>query len=124
VAEAVVNSFEVIKVDEQNGHANATLEHGLQLVPEERPVGQAGERIVGRLVLDLGLTAAKLGQGGPLLRQQAGVGQGDRRLVGQADQAGLGVVAGLQRWSAVGGGRRDDAEELATGDDWDDDDRS
>jgi hypothetical protein len=71
-------------------------------------------------MLDLGLAPAELGQSGPLLCQQAGVRQGDRSLVGQADQTGFGVAAELHRWPAFAGGGGDHAEELAAGDDRDD----
>src|SRR6185436_20336001 len=65
VPERVVDLLEVVEVDEQHAHragaAPGELERLLQPVAEQHPVGQAGEPVVERLVGQVALQAAALG---------------------------------------------------------------
>jgi hypothetical protein len=58
VAEAVVDHLEIVQVDEEHGQAAAVAARPGQgvadAVVEQRPVGQVGEAVVERLVLDAG----------------------------------------------------------------------
>jgi hypothetical protein len=69
VAEAVVDHLEVVQVDEEHGHAAAVAARPGQRVPdpvvEQRPVGQVGEAVVERQVLELGRQGVALAQRGP-----------------------------------------------------------
>jgi hypothetical protein len=59
VPEGVVDLLEAVEVQEHDGHSAPglalTCEGVLEPIPEQRPVGQPGERVVERLVHQLGL---------------------------------------------------------------------
>ena len=60
VAEAVVDRLEVVEVDEQHRElAPPVADRGLDLVGEQRPVGEVRERVVVGLVVELLLKDAK-----------------------------------------------------------------
>jgi hypothetical protein len=65
VPEAVIDVLEVVHVQEQDRHGQAVApaadERMFDAVAEERPVGQAGERVVEGLVLELRLEGLALG---------------------------------------------------------------
>jgi hypothetical protein len=69
VTQAVVDHLEVVQVDEEHGHAAAVAARPGQRVPdpvvEQRPVGQVGEAVVERQVLELGRQGVALAQRGP-----------------------------------------------------------
>ncbi len=64
VAEAVVDEFEAIEIDERDGQAGAIGRRSeqclLQTVLQQRPVRKSGERVIIRLVLDARLIPAAL----------------------------------------------------------------
>jgi hypothetical protein len=69
VAEAVVDHLEIVQVDEEHGQAAAVAARPGQgvahAVVEQRPVGQVGEAVVERLVLELGGEGVALAERGP-----------------------------------------------------------
>ena len=73
MAEAVVDRLEVVEVDEEDGAEvagpAAAVEGVLDPVAEQAAVGEAGERIVERLVAELLLAALELAD---LLLERAG----------------------------------------------------
>ena len=64
VAERVVDALEVVEVDEHHGDLarRARLERLAHLLAEQRAVGEPGQRVVLRLVLELFLQVAELGR--------------------------------------------------------------
>ena len=99
----VVDRLEVVEVDVDHDRvAGAALERVVDAVHEEQPVGEAGERIVERLVLEVGLQVAQLvdlGGQAVLAQHRAGLPrerveeadlralEAPRRLVTHADRA-------------------------------------
>ena len=83
MTEAVVDQLEIVQVDEQDDRHRASRVAGFESrgdhLGEERPVGQPGERVMGRLVMELLLQPAELLQ--RLL--QPTVLQGDRGVIGE-----------------------------------------
>jgi hypothetical protein len=55
VAEQIVDGLEVVEIDEQHGCRLARGQGGGEPVVEQGPVGQPGQAVVGRLVLQAGL---------------------------------------------------------------------
>ena len=65
MADAVVDGLEVVEVQEQHRHGSATpstpRKRVLHAIREQRPVGEARERVVERLVLELFLKSLAAG---------------------------------------------------------------
>ena len=118
--EAVVDRLEVVEVDEQNGELAASLGDRVpDLVAEQRPVGQVGQRIVVGLVMELLLEHAQLEHRlfePVVLEGDAGVaregveqpqvvvieGTDHAKAVGEHDGADHALLAGQRRHHRVG----------------------
>ena len=107
VAERIVDVLEVVEIDQQQGHrlrASARLGDGvLQAVVQQDPIGQAGQRVVVRHVMDLLFGPLALGDvvehpdeavGRALGPRHRGGGKQDREsIAGASAQPGLDAFA-------------------------------